>query len=181
MTLTPDQIVAANKANLNSLYGLSNQAFAGVEKLVELNLTAARASLNESADHAKALLSAKDLQEVLNLQAAAFQPLAEKAAAYNRHVYDIASNTNAVFGKAFESKANEAQHNVAGYFEAALKNAPAGSESAVAFLKQALNASNTAAESVQKVVKQATDLAESNFHAVTETAAKVGKTASKKR
>jgi hypothetical protein len=62
-----------------------------------------------------------------------------------------------------------------------LKNAPAGSESAVAFLKQALNASSTAAESVQKVVKQATDLAESNFQAVTETAAKVSKTVAKKR
>ena len=161
--LTAEQVIANNKANLNSLYALSNQAFSSVEKLAELNLTAARASLNESADHAKALIGAKDLQEVLALQAAAFQPLAEKAAAYNRHVYDIASHTSTVFGKAFEAKASEAQQNVASYVEAALKNAPAGSESAVALFKQA------------------TDVAQSNLHAVADTAVKAAKTASKKR
>jgi phasin family protein len=179
--LTAEQVIANQKANLNSFYALSNQAFSSVEKLAELNLTAARASLNESADHAKALLGAKDLQEVLALQAAAIQPLAEKAAAYNRHVYDIASNTGAVFGKAFEVKANEAQQSVTGYFEAALKNAPAGSESAVAFFKQAVSASNNAVESVQKAVKQATEVAQSNLHAVADTAVKAAKTASKKR
>ena len=65
MTLTPEQVIAANKANLSSFYGLSQQAFSGVEKLVELNLTAARASLTESTEHAKAVLSAKDAQELL--------------------------------------------------------------------------------------------------------------------
>ena len=179
--MTADQLIAANKANLNSLYGLSNQAFAGVEKLVELNLTAARASLNESADHAKALLGAKDVQELLALQAAAVQPLAEKAAAYNRHVYDIASTTGSAIQKSFEAKASEAQQAVAGYIDAALKNAPAGSESAVALFKQAMNTSNNAMESVQKAVKQAAEVAESNIQAVTETAVKAAKTASKKR
>ena len=179
--LTADQVMATNKANLNNLFALSNQAFSSVEKLTELNLTAARASLNESADHAKALLGAKDVQEALALQAAAFQPLAEKAAAYNRHVYDIATHAGEVFGKAFEVKAAEAQQNVAEYFEAALKNAPAGSESAVAMFKQAISAGNNAMESVQKAVKQATDVAQSNLHAVADTAVKAAKTASKKR
>jgi len=123
--LTPEQIVASNKANLNNLFGLTNQAFAGVEKLVELNLTAARASLAESADHAKAVLSVKDAQELLALQASYLQPLAEKAAAYNRHVYDITSGTSAALGKAVEAKAAEGQQAFLGYVDAALKNAPA--------------------------------------------------------
>lgn len=179
--LTPEQIVASNKANLNNLFGLTNQAFAGVEKLVELNLTAARASLSESADHAKAVLSVKDAQELLALQTSFLQPLAEKAAAYNRHVYDITSGTGAALGKAVEAKAAEGQQAFLGYVDAALKNAPAGSEQAVAFFKQAVAASNNAVESVQKAVKQATELAESNLQTVTETAVKATKTASKKR
>ena len=179
--MTAEQVIATNKANLNSLFGLTNQAFAGVEKLVELNLTAARASLNESADHAKAVLSVKDAQELLALQAAALQPLAEKAAAYNRHVYDIASSTGAAINKSLEAKASEAQQVFSGYVEAALKNAPAGSESAVALFKQAVSAGNNAVESVQKAVKQAAEVAESNLQAVTDTAVKAAKTASKKR
>ena len=175
--LTAEQLMASNKTNLTNLYGLTNEAFAGIEKLVELNLTAARAALTETADHAQAILSAKDAQELLALQAAALQPLAEKAAAYNRHVYDIASNTGASISKSIENKATETQQALMGYVDAALKNAPVGSESAVTLFKQAVSAGNNALESVQKAVKQATEIAESNIQSVTDTAVKAAKSA----
>ena len=176
-----EQFAATNKANLDNLFGLSTKAFAGVEKMVELNLTAGRAALNESAAHAQAVLAVKDAQEFIALQTSFIQPLAEKSAAYSRHIYDIASSTGADLSKAFEAKAAENQQVVLGYIDAALKNAPAGSESAVAFFKQAVTAGNNAVESVQKAVKQAADLAETNLQAVTDTAVKATKTASKKR
>ena len=179
--LTVEQAMASQKANFETLLGLTYKAFEGVEKMVELNLTASKAALTEIGDHAKAVMSAKDAQEVMALQSGFVQPLSEKTAAYSRHLYDIATGSSAELVKAIEEQAADTQKSVMGLIDNASKNAPAGSESAVAFLKQALNASNTAAESVQKVVKQATDLAESNFHAVTETAAKVSKTVAKKR
>jgi phasin family protein len=179
--LNAEQIIASNKANLNNLFGLSNQAFAGMEKLVELNLTAARAALTESADHAKAVLAAKDPQEFMALQTNFLQPLAEKSAAYSRHIYDIASGTTTELSKAFEGKAAEGQQAVTAYIETALKNAPAGSEQAVAFFKQAVSASNTAVETVQKAVKQATDIAETNLQAAADTAVKATKTAAAKK
>ncbi len=179
--LNAEQIIANNKANLNNLFSLTHQAFSGVEKLVELNLTAARAAMSESADHAKAVLSVKDAQELLALQAGLLQPLAEKSAAYSRHIYDIASSTSTDLTKSIEVKATEGQQAVMGYIDAALKNAPAGSEQAVAFFKQAVSAGNNAVESVQKAVKQAADLAETNLQAVTDTAVKATKTAAKKR
>jgi phasin family protein len=176
-----EQITATNKANLDNLFGLSNKAFAGVEKLVELNLTASRAALTESAAHAKAVLAVKDAQELVALQTSFIQPLAEKSAAYSRHIYDIAQGTSAELTKGFEGKAAEGQHAVQSYIESALKNAPAGSEQAVAFFKQAVTASNTAVESVQKAVKQATDMAESQLQTVTESAVKASKSVAKKR
>ena len=33
--MTAEQMIAANKASIDTLFGLSHQAFAGVEKLVE--------------------------------------------------------------------------------------------------------------------------------------------------
>jgi len=179
--LNAELVIANNKANLNNLFSLTHQAFAGVEKLVELNLTAARAAMSESADHAKSVLSVKDAQELLALQAGLLQPLAEKSAAYSRHIYDIASSTCADLSKSIEVKATEGQQAVMGYIDAALKNAPAGSEQAVAFFKQTVTAGNNAVESVQKAVKQAVDLAETNLQAVTDTAVKATKTAAKKR
>jgi phasin family protein len=179
--LTAEQIVASHKANIETLFGLTNKAFEGVEKLVELNVTASKAALAEAAGTAQAVLSVKDAQELLALQASLFQPLAEKTAAYNRHLYDIAAGTGAEFGKAFETQAADAQKKFMVVVDNAAKNAPAGSETAVAVFKSAVAAGNNALESVQKAVKQATEVAEANFNAVANTAVNAAKTTAKKR
>lgn len=179
--LTVEQVMASQKANVETLMGLTSKAFEGVEKIVELNLTASKAALAESAEHAKAMLSVKDAQELLALQSGLLQPLAEKTAAYNRHLYDIATGSTAEFSKAFEGQAAEVQQKFMGLVDNAAKNAPAGSETAVAVMKSAVAAANNALESVQKAVKQATDVAEANFNAVAATAVDAAKPVSKKR
>ncbi|MES2184868.1 MAG: phasin family protein [Pseudomonadota bacterium] len=170
MSLTADQLLAAHKANVETLFGLTAKAFEGLEKLVELNLTASRAALADAADQTKALLSVKDAQELIALQAGALQPIAEKTAAYSRHLYDIAQGTGAEFGKAVEGKTAETQKAFAGIVDAASRNAPAGSETAVAVMKSAVAAANNAFESVQKAVKQASDVAEANYSALSASA-----------
>ena len=181
MSLTAEQIVASQKAALETLFGLTNKAFEGVEKLVELNVTASRAALSEAANHTQAVLAVKDAQELLALQAGLFQPLAEKTAAYSRHLYDIASGTGAEFGKAFEAQATDAQKAFTNLVDSAAKNAPAGSETAVALFKSSVAAANNAIESVQKAVKQATDVAEANFAAASDSAVSAAKTVTAKK
>jgi hypothetical protein len=51
--LTAEQILAAQKANIETLFGLTHQGFEGVEKLVELNVTATKAALAEAAEPPK--------------------------------------------------------------------------------------------------------------------------------
>ncbi len=179
MALTADQIIAVQKANIDTLFGLTTKAFEGMEKLIELNVTASKAALSEAAGTAHAVLGAKDAQELLALQASMMQPMAEKTAAYSRHLYEIAQGTSAEFSKAFEAKAVEAQQTMAGLIDSAAKNAPAGSETAVAMMKSAVAAANNAFESVQKAVKQASDVAEANFNAVSAQAVNAAKTATK--
>ena len=179
--LTPEQFAAANKANLETLFGLTNKAFEGVEKLVELNLQVAKAALGEAADNAKAMLAVKDAQELLALQAALLQPSAEKAAAYSRHLYDIATATSSEVSKAAEAQFADVQKKFMGAVDGAVKNAPAGTESAVALVKSAITAANNAYESVHKAAKQAADMAEANFNAVTTTAVKATQAAPKSR
>jgi phasin family protein len=171
--LTPEQFVASQKANIETLYGLTSKAFEGVEKLVELNMQATKAALGTSVGHAQALLSIKDAQELLALQAGLFQPLAEKAAAYSRELYDIASGISSELGKTLETKMADTQSKISSLVDNAAKNAPAGSETAVAVLKSAVAAANNAFESVQKAVKQASEVAEANFKAVATTASNV--------
>jgi len=164
--MTPEQMIAAQKANVESLFGMTEKAFAGMEKLVELNMAAAKVALQDNLHQTQAFFNVKDVQELMALQAGYLQPMAEKAAAFNRHVYEIASATGSEFSKVVEAKAAEAQKTVANMVDSAAKNAPAGSETAMAMIKSAVAASQTAMESVQKAVKQATEVAEANMHAM---------------
>ena len=177
--MTPEQVSAAAKANLETLFGLTNKAFEGVEKLVELNLQVAKTTLAETAENTKAVLAVKDAQELLALQASLLQPSAEKAAAYGRHVYDIAAATNAEVSKVAEAQVADAQKKLLALVDTAVKNAPAGTENAVTLVKSAITAANNAYESVNKAAKQAADMVEANFTAVTNTAVKASQAAVK--
>ena len=181
MYITADQITATNQANLATTLALANKTFAGFEKLVELNMAAAKALMTESIEHAKSVLSAKDLQQAVEMQTSLVAPLAEKSVSYGRHVYGIAVETGAEYTKAAEVKAAETQKAFNQVIENVAKNAPAGTESAVAVLKSALASSQTAIDSAQSSAKQALAMAESNLSAVTEqaltAAASVGKKA----
>ena len=168
--ITADQLMAAQKANVETLFGVTAKAFEGVEKLVELNLQVAKASMGEAAETAKAALSVKDAQELLALQASLLQPTAEKAAAYSRHLYDIVAATNAEVTKIAESQVTDAQRKFMATVDSAVKNAPAGTENAVALVKSAVAAATNAYEGVQKAAKQAADVAEANFQALSTSA-----------
>ena len=179
--LTAEQIVAAQKANVEALFGLTSKAFEGVEKLVELNLQVARTTMGEVAETAKAAFSVKDAQELLALQAGLLQPAAEKAAAYSRYVYEIAATTNAEVTKIAEGQLADVQGKFMSAVDSAAKNAPAGTENTVALVKSAISAANNAYESVHKAAKQAADVAEANIQALTSTAVKASQAASKTR
>ena len=62
-----------------------------------------------------------------------------------------------------------------------IKNAPAGTESAVSLVKSAIAAANNAYESVQKAAKQAADIADANFQAVSNTAVKATQAGTKSK
>jgi len=173
--MTAEQIVSAHKSNIETFFGLSGLAFEGVEKLIELNTQAAKTALTEASQTIQAALSVKDAQELMALQAGLLQPAAEKAAAYSRHVYEIAAVTGAEVNRVAEATAADAQAKFMSVVDNAVKNAPAGTENAVALVKSAVAAANNAFESVQKAGKQAAEVADANFQALSSTAVRATK------
>ena len=145
-----DQFSAATKANFEAqlalIANLTGKAFESVEKLVELNLTAAKSSLEETALNARQLLSAKDAQEFLTLSAAQAKPNAEKALAYGRHVAGIASSAQAEFTRVAESQISETGRKVSALVDDVSKNAPAGSENVISMMKSAISNANAGYE-----------------------------------
>nr|WP_269466069.1 phasin family protein [Polynucleobacter asymbioticus] len=179
MNLTPEQIAAAQKANLETLSGLTNQALQSIEKLVELNLAIAKQSLSESVNNAKKALEVKDIQQLLAHQAETVQPIAEKIISYSRHLYELAHETQESFTKSAEKEFQAGQEKMNALVEGWTKNAPAGSDVAVQALKQAIASANNVYETSQKAVKHAVEVAQTNINTATDAVAKTTSAASK--
>lgn len=177
--MTVEQVMGAHKANVETLFGLTGKAFEGMEKLIELNMQVARTAMDEAAVNARAALSVKDAQELMALQTSLLQPAAEKAAAYSRYVYEIAASTGAEVTRVAEATSADAQAKFMAVVDTAVKNAPAGTENAVALVKSAVAAASNAFDSVQKAAKQAAEVADSNFQAMSSTAVRATQAATK--
>lgn len=173
--MTVEQVMGAHKANVETLFGLTGKAFEGMERLIELNVQVAKAAMGEAAQATQAAMSVKDAQELMALQASLLQPAAEKAAAYSRHLYEIAASTGAEVGRVAEATTSDAQAKFLAVVDSAVKNAPAGTENAVALVKSAVAAANNAFEGVQKAAKQAAEVADANFQAMSTTAVRATK------
>ena len=63
MYVTPEQIQAANKANVESLLAVANAQFAAFEKLANINAGAVKSAFEDSIANTRALFGAKDVQE----------------------------------------------------------------------------------------------------------------------
>lgn len=188
MFTIPEQFSTASKSSIEAqlalLSNLSNKTFESVEQIIDLNLNVVRKSLEESSLAAKQLLAAKDVQEFLTLVAAQAQPNAEKALAYGRNVASITSGVQAEFSKAAEVQIAETSRKALELVEELTKNAPAGSESAIALIKSAIGNVNAGYEQLTKSTKQAVEAMEANLNNaasqfVQPAAAKAARTAKK--
>jgi phasin family protein len=169
MYVTPEQIQAANKANVEAILAIASTQFAALEKLANVNASAVKTAFEDSIANARALVGAKDAQEFVNLQSSFAQPALEKAIAYGKSVYEIATSANAELSKVAEKRVAEWNENFVSLLDKVTKNAPAGSDVAVAAVKSMLAAANSAYDNFAKVTKQATEIAEANVAAATET------------
>jgi len=163
MFTTPEQFAAANKASVDALLSLANTALASAERIAALNLNTARSILEDSVANTKALLGAKDPKEAATLTVAQIQPAVEQAVAYSRSLYEISAQSKEEVSKQLESQFGDFQKQVSSLMDKAAKNAPAGSDVAVAAVKTALEAASSAFDNMKNVVKQAAEIAEANI------------------
>lgn len=167
MFATPAQFQEMNKTSLDALMALSHTMFDATERLVDLNLAATKATLEETAQSASALLAVRDVQELTALGNTLAQPSLEKFVSYGRSVYGIASGAGAEFSRIVEAQIAEGNRKAADFVDFAVKNAPQGSEPAVSAFKSAVAAANTAYDTFTKATKQAVEMVENNVAAAT--------------
>jgi phasin family protein len=173
MFSTPAQFSELQKSQLDAIYALSQVAFNTTEKLVELNLAAMKAAMDESAATTQSMFGIKDAQDMINVGGTLAQPALHKVVGYSRNYYSIVSSAGAEVRKVVENQIAESNNKAAQLVEFATRNAPAGSEPLVSLFKNAVAACNTAYDTFSKAAKQAFDAAENNLATATQAAVNV--------
>lgn len=179
MYQAPEQLVALNKANLEVAMKFAGVAIHGAERILDLQLKAAKSAFADGVENAKTLAAIKDVKELATLKDELAQPAIEKATAYAKGVYDVTAATQAEFGKLVEEQVAEYNKQVVATLDKMVKTAPAGSEVGIAALKSGIAAVNSAYDNLSKVAKQFADATQSNIEAVAKQAVNGAKKAKK--
>ncbi len=180
MYQTPEQLIAMNKANMESVMRFAGVAIEGTERMIELQMKAAKSAFADGIESAKALAAVKDFQQFAALKDTMAQPTLEKATAYAKSVYDLTSETQAEFSKLVEAQVADFNKEVVTTLDKMVKSAPAGSEVGVAAVKSAIAAVNAAYDNLSKVGKQFAQASQANLEAAASQATATVKKASKK-
>lgn len=166
-----NQISIVTRAGLESSLALSaslsQKALEGVEKLIHLNVAAAKASMEESKEFTRQMLQAKDPQEFLSVVGAQARPNFGKAVAYGNHVAGIASTTQAEFTKAAEQQIAEASRRVKDLVvdTADGTGAQAGPANMMAMMKSVFDNATAGYEQFTRSSRQAVDAMGANVNA----------------
>ena len=177
MAATTDPIANVSKSGVEIMLGIANTQFAAFESLSALNFNATKAAFEAGIGQTRALLGAEGVQELASLNSAAVQPNIDNAISYSRSVCELTMQTQSEIAKLIQSQAAEFNKNMVAFLENISKDAPTGSEVAVATVKSALVAANSAYESIAKAAMRATEMAEANFTTATHVAKEVKKKA----
>ncbi|MFA5596451.1 MAG: TIGR01841 family phasin [Pusillimonas sp.] len=167
MSAIPQQLFENQKASLDKVLAAQGLIFGGFEKLIDLNLKVMKATFEDVAQKSHEAVEVKDPQEAVAFTTGLMQPNADKVLAYGKHVYDIVSSVQTELNRLAEEQLAQGQHQVHDAIEQLAKNAPTGSEGAIALLKSSVASANSAYETVAKAAKQASEAAESNITAAT--------------
>jgi phasin family protein len=162
MFVFPDQLVELQRQSLQSAQAIAMASFAGFEKLAQLNVQAAKASVEESVQRSMSLLEMKDVKEVTETIAQSAKPPGDKFTAYAKHVYDIASETRAEISEVLEKQFSESNRQLTASLEAMAKNSPVGSEGVVTMVKSAITAANATWDQVNKASRKVAETTDAN-------------------
>ena len=157
MNLTPEQMMAAHKANVQALVGMTRQAFSGMEQLMELNLNLTKTVLAEAHQLSLDSLKAKDTQELLALQTGLLAPMTHKILSYQQELTQMAQALGGDIGAQAQSQLAQGQAHIQQWMP---KESPLNLSSEPMFnaFKAAVEAGSEAMESVQKALQGATDM-----------------------
>ncbi|MCB6183819.1 phasin family protein [Leeia sp. TBRC 13508] len=151
-----EQFALLGKTQFEKSLRLANLQLNSYEKLTQLGMNLAKDVLAEQAAAFKSVSEVKDVPSFFAFQNGLAQPSVEKAVTTSRALYEALTDVQAEFAAFAEEEAQVFNRTIVSGLDNLVKNAPAGSDVAVAAIKSAIAAAGNAYDTVSKAAKQVT-------------------------
>jgi phasin family protein len=162
-TLNPMSDIAS--ATVEAAARFTKISMDSAERTLAVQLEYARGAFAQATLNAKAVTQAKDLNELATLRSRIAENALENLMGYSRSLYEVGAEAQAELSKLAEERVGTFQKVVSETVEQAAKSAPAGSDVAVAAIKNSLAAATTAFDSFAKAAKHVSSITDATVRA----------------
>jgi phasin family protein len=141
MIQNAEPFVRFGKANLETALTVADITLESTERLVALQMKTAKAALARGMRHVEALADVTNVRDFVALQSKVAQPDLDKALAFSRDVYAVATDAQERIGKILKSRLSELGGEIVTAVDQAAKSTPA-TDTALAALQASAGAGN---------------------------------------
>lgn len=158
-----DKLASVQKANTEVLMALIRTAFNGIERLTALNMAASREFFSQNINNAQQAFSAKNTDELSQINASLAQPNIAKLIDYARNLYDLISEVQKEITNVIRNQYEEFSEKVVANSEQVKSSCPVGGDIFANSVKSFLDFSNQTLAAMSSMATQMREIAENSF------------------
>ncbi|QDQ25199.1 phasin family protein [Chitinimonas arctica] len=151
------------------------------ERLLKLQLGAAKEALEDSARTAARLSEVKDPQSAMAVRAELTEQAMGNMLGLSRNIYELAAQTQAELAQLSEIRSGNFQQSLMSNFDRISKATPAGSDILSASLKSSVAAGQAAFDSLNKAARQVAEFADTSLKAASTATAEAVKNVNREK
>lgn len=163
---TPEELARLQQENLASAMRFAQLTVEASQKLLGVQLDAARQAVEAGSRNVHALSHIKTPDDAVALRAALAEQAVQQALEYSESVYSVAAELQDQYGKLVGQRIESAD--MQGAMEKMLDSAPPGAAAAAQAVRDALIAGRTAIEGIGHSTRQMSDAARANVKAASD-------------
>ena len=150
-----EQFNELQKKNLEAAMRLAQLSIENSQRIMEIQVTAAKSLFEEGVHNAKAMSTVKDPKDMMNLRANYAQTTTEKMLACAREIAEITATTQAEFGKLVGEQLTSGSQDMFEAMQKMFKGMPISDQNAVGAMQTAMDTTRSAFEQMTRASTEA--------------------------
>ena len=150
-----EQFNELQKKNLEAAMRLAQLSIENSQRIMEIQVTAAKSLFEEGVHNAKAMSAVKDPKDMMNLRANYAQTTTEKMLSCAREIAEITATTQAEFGKLVGEQLTSGSQDMFEAMQKMFKGMPISDQNAMGAMQTAMDTTRSAFEQMTRASAEA--------------------------